>query len=241
MKKNLPTIILLILIVGSSALLVYLFQSFGLGLFLKAIGIFMLLAGIFVFIFFLSIDPGYGWSKTVNFNAHYIAISAAVIICIAGVLLFYLGREIHVSAIQEESQKTRCQKMLDGQVEEVVGRKWYFLSDKQDDDDLSLYLFQRRGETEKYKIIAVDSARDNADQVQEMIVSSAVSKNPVVLKAKGDTCVGIFEENINTSKPDNLPVGSSVEFNVLVKFSKNETSQKNVQKQVQLHSEYCLR
>ncbi len=241
MKKNLPNIILLILLSSSSVLLFYLFKSFGLGMFLKAFGIFMILAGIFVFIFFLSIDPGYGWSKKVNFNSNYLAISAAVIICIAGSLMFFLGKEIQVSTFLEESEKTRCQQMRDGLVGNALGKDWFFLSDKKIESSVTLYLFQKRGEAEKYKVIVVDSPEGNANEVSKVNVSSAYCKNIEVFQAKGDFCAGIFEGDIVTRSPEGVAIGSKVIFNVKLTFNASGSSVVSGQKNIKLQGEYCLR
>ncbi len=245
MKKNLPNIIILLFLSVSSGLLIFLYRSFGLGLFLKSFGIFMLIAGILVFIFFLSIDPGYAWSKTVNFNANYIAISAAVFICIAGSLLFFLGREIHDTTIQKASEMTRCRDLLNGHVGETIGKEWYFLSDRKDEKDLSLYLFQKRGEAEKFKIIAIDSSPGNTERVREIRVNSVYGLSPVVMVAEDGVCSGIFEAEILTHRPENLKVDSKVSFDVLVAYNEKEKRAagggKKIQLNFQLESDFCLR
>ncbi len=233
-KKNLPNIILLVLFVGISCFLVYFYKSFGLGLFLKNKGIFVIIIGMLAFVFFLSIDPGYGWSKKINLTANYITISIAVVVLITGFLLLLLGGNIHENTVEKEIEKARCRNMLSENARDAVDSKWYFLTDKNDDENLALYLFQKKGEIKNFKLIAIESLKGNIGSIKEIQISSAYYKNPVVLQARDGDCTGVFEGNIITRKPEKPEGVSKNSFDVLVVYNEHSTNAKGGKKKYQL-------
>ena len=63
MRKHLPNILLCIVVLANIYFMTRYIRNNGMGMFLSTTGIVFLILGIVIFIFFLSIDPGYGWTK----------------------------------------------------------------------------------------------------------------------------------------------------------------------------------
>jgi len=243
-KKNLPNIILLVLVTGCAGLLIFLYKSFGLGLFLNTLGGCIIVVGVLAFIFFLSIDPGYGWAKNVNFIANYIAISATVVVLLTGVALLFLGRKIHVDAIQNAKDIGRCQELKNKNVADVIGRDWYFLTDRKDNGNLILYLFQKKGEVKNFKVIAIESLKENVRNIREILISSVFYQEPVVVKARGGACAGVFEGDVVTLSSEDAKNKSNTSFDVLVAYGEDGEKAGQERKKFQLdfasENEYCF-
>lgn len=244
MKKNLPNIVLLILFAVFAGFLVFLYKGFGLGVFVKALGIVMFSAGVLAFLFFLSIDPGYGWSKTVNFNANYITISVSIAVSIVGLVLFLTGRTVHITTIQEQAEAARCRSMVEGNVGDVIDSEWYFLSDRKGDEKLSLYLFQKKGEIKNFKLIVINSSNDVEHKIRDIKVSSAMSEDSVILQARDGACSGIFEGNVMTHMPKTSAGKPITKFDVMVDYVNKGVTKRGKQKEFQLGYEleniYCF-
>ena len=61
---------------------------------MSLVGYIFLVASILSFLFFLSIDPGYGWAESGNLYKNYIVISILVVLFIISVVLIVIGHHV---------------------------------------------------------------------------------------------------------------------------------------------------
>ncbi len=118
MKKSMPTILSFIigctLIAGTGW---YCFH-FGVGKSLSAFGFILLAAAILLFLFFLSIDPGYGWTRSDNFNKNYIVIFITLAIFIIGVALIFIGQHLSKEQVTSLGSVPKYVKNISGKLQE---------------------------------------------------------------------------------------------------------------------------
>ncbi len=94
MKRYLPTILLLIILSTFISCSLVFFLHNGLGKSLSLIGYIFLAASILAFLFFLSIDPGYGWVKSANLHKNHFVVSVFIVLFIVSVGFIVLGRQM---------------------------------------------------------------------------------------------------------------------------------------------------
>jgi len=94
MKRYLPTLLLLIILSTFVSFSLVFFLHNGLGKSLSLIGYIFLAASILAFLFFLSIDPGYGWVKSANLHKNHIVVSIFIALFIVSVGLIVVGRQM---------------------------------------------------------------------------------------------------------------------------------------------------
>ena len=94
MKRYMPTILFLIILLSLSSFSVMFFLQHGLGKSLSLIGYIFLVASILSFLFFLSIDPGYGWTSSVNLYKNYIVIFIFIMLFIVSIVLIFAGHRL---------------------------------------------------------------------------------------------------------------------------------------------------
>ncbi len=104
LKRYMPTILLLIILLSIVSFALIFFLHYGLGKSLSLAGYILLAASILSFLFFLSIDPGYGWIKPSNLYKNYIVISILVTLFILSVILIVVGNRV-----SESQNHTICQ------------------------------------------------------------------------------------------------------------------------------------
>ncbi len=93
-KRYMPTLLLLIVLACAvSFSLLYLFHH-GLGRFLRLAGYVFLATSFLSFLFFLSIDPGYGWISSPDLQKNHMALSIFIILFILSIGLILLGRQM---------------------------------------------------------------------------------------------------------------------------------------------------
>lgn len=226
MRKYLPNLIFLTLLTCIISLFLFLFKRFDLGVTVEALGGVMTAAGLFSFIFFLSIDPGYAWTKSVNFNTNYVIMTVAGIIFIAGVALLSIGNNIHSLAVKEKDENIRCRSMVSGKVENVAGKDWYKLHDSRILGKLSAYLFRKRGGNEKYKVVVVNSARNQAPSIQQVMVSSKFIAQPIIIKEREGVCASVFEHDLKLDRMRLKQEGKedSIGFDLMVTYHETESA-----------------
>lgn len=89
-----PTILLLIILLSLLSFSLVFFLQYGLGKSLSLVGYIFLVASILSFLFFLSIDPGYGWATSGNLYKNYIVISVFIVLFIISVVLIVVGHRV---------------------------------------------------------------------------------------------------------------------------------------------------
>lgn len=94
MKRYMPTILFLIILLSLLSFSLVFFLQHGLGKSLSLVGYIFLVASILSFLFFLSIDPGYGWATSVNLYKNYIVISVLVVLFIISIVLIVVGHQV---------------------------------------------------------------------------------------------------------------------------------------------------
>ena len=94
MKRYMPTILLLIILLSLLSFSLVFFLQYGLGKSLSLVGYIFLVASILSFLFFLSIDPGYGWTASGNIYKNHIVISIFVVLFIVSVVLIVVGHRV---------------------------------------------------------------------------------------------------------------------------------------------------
>ena len=94
MKRYMPTILLLIILLSLLSFSLVFFLQYGLGKSLSLVGYIFLVASILSFLFFLSIDPGYGWAISGNLYKNHIVMSVFIVLFIVSVVLIVVGHRV---------------------------------------------------------------------------------------------------------------------------------------------------
>ncbi len=97
MKRYLPTLLLLIFLLTFISFSVAFFLHNGLGKSLCLLGYILLAASILSFLFFLSIDPGYGWVKSVNLHKNHRFVFLFILLFITSIGIIVLGLQLSAS------------------------------------------------------------------------------------------------------------------------------------------------
>lgn len=192
---------------------------YGLGAFLSTAGIVFSLISILVFIFFLSIDPGYGWSKSKNLHKNYIMISGSISVCVIGVILFVIGQRLNAIETQANKTRQRCQDIRNGKTAEVLKEDWYKLRDEKIFEGVRVSLFQKKDDEAQYKIIAAVSAETNAMSLRKILISSQAMATPIALVDEDLLCPEVFEKNIVIPSHGGQERVEQIKFDVLVRYT----------------------
>lgn len=217
MRKHLPNILLLIIILANMVFLGLFISSYGLGVFLTTTGTVFLVLGIIIFIFFLSIDPGYGWIRSIEFTKNYIFIFSSMAVCMAGVVLIVIGSHVHELQERAFNQVMRCQDLLTGNVAKVLEEDWYSLRDQQRHAAVSVYLFQKKSNRNDYKIIAVMKNCNSGQSIKDLVISSESIPHPMTVSEKKSSCPGVVEKDISIKFGRNRGMEQQVQFDLLVR------------------------
>ena len=222
MRKKLPNILLAIVVLVNIFFMGTYIRNNSLGLFLSTTGIVLLILGVIIFIFFLSIDPGYGWTKSIDLTKNYIMIFTSMAVSIVGVVLIITGQhmnELHVLSI---SEKERCQDIMGGKIAEVMKRDWYTLRDRLSQDKLDLYLFQKKSDRNNYKIIATIRDANISQTINNMAITSDSIPNTLYAVANNSKCPGVLEKNISIDFDKHQQTAGTVKFNLAVTVSESD-------------------
>lgn len=203
---------------GFVALTVLFLRHYGIGGSLNTLGIIFTIGSVLIFVFFLSIDPGYGWVKSTNYTTSYIVISISVLICIVGVILMALGSGIHEGRLRVIAEENRCKSFQEGNVVRVMADDWFYLSDKKQLNDIDVYFFRKRGDVSLFRILAVvDQGKVN--MVSELEVYSELLAKPVNITSAECLCPGVFEREFCISNSKKEQLSGNAQFTVTAKGS----------------------
>ncbi len=216
MKKQMPNILLVIIVLVNLLFMSMYVGNNGLGRFISTTGIVFLAIGIVVFIFFLSIDPGYGWVQSIDLRKNYILIFTSLAICMAGVVLIVIGQHRHELHLETMAEMERCQGLQAGNVAEVLKKDWYSLRDRQNHGALSVYLFQKKSNRNNYKIIASVNSQNSTQELDSLTVSSEVIPQPLTLDWQECACPGVFEKDVSVDFERNQQPDEQVQVDLLL-------------------------
>ena len=195
----------------------------GLGMFLSTTGIIFLVLGIIIFIFFLSIDPGYGWTKTIDLSKNYIMIFASMAIGITGVVLIVIGQQINEMYMQTLNEAKRCRQLLSGNAEEVLKQDWYTLCDQMNEDFFEVYLFQKKSNRNNYKIAVIKKSMESARTVKNLIITSELIPQLIMVNNDDSACSGVLEKDISINFKRNQQHNGNVRFDLLLTITDEAT------------------
>ena len=236
MKKHMPNILLLIVVLANVFFISRYIQNNSLGMFFNVTGIVFLILGIFIFIFFLSIDPGYGWTKSIDLTKNYIMIFTSLSVSIAGIVLIVTGQHINEIHVKSISDSKKCQQLLSGNAEKVLIKNWYRLRDQDNKDSLIVYLFQKKSDRNNYKIIATLNNTSTPQTVSNLTISSAAIPQPITINMKNSSCPGVVEKNISIDFDKHQKLNEQIQFDVLVTISGNSVDEEPGTKQEKIMS-----
>ena len=106
MKRYMPTLLFLLIVLGCASFFVLFFLKNGLGGSLSLIGYILLAASILSFLFFLSIDPGYGWVKSTNLHKNHRLVLLFIVLFIVSVSFIVLGQMMGASQVRPVDANT---------------------------------------------------------------------------------------------------------------------------------------
>jgi len=214
-----PNILLLVVVlVGIFAVSLYI-QHYGLGMFFRTTGIVFLVLGVIIFIFFLSIDPGYGWAKSLDLTKNYILIFTSLAVCVAGVVLIVIGQHVNKLHVQSMSENKRCQQLITGNVQEILEKEWCCLRDQKNQPPLSVYLFQKKTDRNNYKIIATLNPTGSTEILRSLTISSKSIPQPITVDRKDSVCPGVFEKNISIGFYRHHDRNEEIRFDLLLRVA----------------------
>ncbi len=191
----------------------------GLGMFFTITGTIFLVMGIVIFIFFLSIDPGYGWTKSIDLTKNYIMIFTSMAVCIAGVVLIVTGQHVNELHAQSVNEEKRCQELIAGNSEKVLKEDWYSLRDQKNMGLLTVYLFQKKSNRNNYKIVATLNQTGTTQTVRNLTISSESIPQAITVDSKDSVCSGVFEENISIDFVRHQKLNEQVQFDLSITIS----------------------
>ncbi len=216
MKKHLPNILLLTVILTNIFFMGSYIKNNGIGLFLSTTGIVFLILGVIIFIYFLSIDPGYGWSKSIDLTKNYIMIFTSMAVGMTGIVFIVSGQHMNDLHIQKTNSQIRCKELLAGNVEEILKKDWFSLRDQKKAKPLSVYLFQKKSDRNNYKIIATKSDQSTIRFKTNLVISSNLISNPIVVEENNSVCQGVLEKDISIDFEKHQKLNEFVQFNITV-------------------------
>ena len=221
MKKHMPNILLIIVVLANVFFISQYILKNSLGMFFNVTGIVFLILGIFIFIFFLSIDPGYGWTKSIDLTKNYIMIFTSLSVSIAGIVLIVTGQhinEIHVKSINDSK---RCEQLLNGNAEKILIKSWYTLQDQDNKGSLNVYLFQKKSNRNNYKIIATLNDSGTTQNIHDLTISSVALPLPIIINTKDSVCPGVIEKDISIDFDKHQKLSEQIQFSILMTISGN--------------------
>lgn len=186
----------------------------GLGLFFNTTGIIFLILGVIIFIFFLSIDPGYGWTRNIDLTKNYIMIFTSLAVSIVGIVFIVTGQHINELHVQDQDKKSRCKELIAGNAENVMKKDWYSLRDRKEQGPLNVYLFQKKSNRNNYKIIATINEPNLPLVTGDLTISSELIPQPITIAGKDSVCTGIFEKDINIDFNRHQQLREQVKFDL---------------------------
>ena len=227
MKKHIPNILLVIVVLANVFFISQYIRNNDLGLFFNVTGIIFLILGIFIFIFFLSIDPGYGWTKSIDLTKNYIMIFTSLSLSIVGIVLIVTGQHIHEIHVKSISDSKRCQQLLNGNAEKILIKNWYTLQDHNNKDSLNIYLFQKKSNRNNYKIIATLNDTGTIQNIHGLTISSVALPQPIIINTKDSACPGVIEKDISINFDNHQKLDEQVQFRILLTIYGNLTDEQS--------------
>lgn len=225
MKKHLPNILLLIVVLANLFFIGSYVRNNGLGLFFSTTGIVFLVLGVFIFIFFLSIDPGYGWTKSIDLTKNYIMIFVSMAVSITGIVFIVTGQHINELQVQAENKQIRCQELIAGNAAEVLKKDWFSLRDQKKQDPLKVYLFQKKSDRNNYKIIATINNQNFPKVIRNLTISSRALPQPITVEENDTRCPGVFEKEISIDFDKHQKLKELVQFDLTVTISDSSVTE----------------
>ncbi len=221
MKKQMPNILLVIIVLVNLLFMSMYVGNNGLGRFISTTGVVFLAIGVVVFIFFLSIDPGYGWVKSIDLRKNYILIFTSLAICMVGAVLIVIGQHRHELHLETLAEVKRCQGLQAGNVAEVLKKDWYSLRDRQIHGALTVYLFQKKSNRNNYKIVASVNSEKSTQELDSLTISSETIPQPLSLDWQECVCPGVFEKDVSIDFERNQQLNQQVQFDLLMTMSED--------------------
>lgn len=215
MNKYLPNLLLVLVVSANIFFMGRYIRNNGLGMFLSTTGMVFLVLGLVIFIFFLSIDPGYGWSKTIDLTKNYIMIFTSMAIGIAGVVLIVVGQQMNELHVQSLNNDKRCRQLISGNAAEILKKDWYRLRNQKSRAGISVYLFQKKSDRNSYKIIGTIDDAKSSPAIKDLTITSMFIEQPIVANKNDSTCPGVFEKNISINLDRNQELNEQVQFDLV--------------------------
>lgn len=216
MRKHLPNFLLLIFVLTNIFFMALYIRNNGLGLFLRTTGIVLVVLGVIIFIFFLSIDPGYGWIRSIDFTRNYIMIFSSMAVCILGAVFIVTGQHLNELYRTALNMEKRCQQLIAGKATEVLQRDWYSLRDSHALENIHVYLFQKKSDRNDFRIIAtVDQERTN-NIIRDIVISSQAMPRQIAVDSRDSICPGVYEKDIFIAYEELQNSGGNVRFDLLL-------------------------
>jgi hypothetical protein len=205
-------------------------------MFFSTTGIVLLVLGIIIFIFFLSIDPGYGWTKSIDLTKNYIMIFTSMAVGMAGVVLIISGQHMNDLHVESIKANMRCQELVSGNVAKVLKKDWYSLRDQKSKKSLRVYLLQKKSDRNDYKIIATFNDAESKQVVQNFTITSYSIPQPITVDRDNLSCPGVFEKNISINFDIHQKLNEQIQFDLLITITEDtvpETDRAGGEKTVQ--------
>jgi len=204
----------MMLSLGFLALAVLFLRHYGLGGSLNTLGIIFTIGSILIFVFFLSIDPGYGWARSINYSVSYTVIATSVVICIVGIMLMALGRGMHEGEERKLAASNRCDALRAGEATKVMAEEWFYLASEKNMTDISLYLFRKRGDIAAFKIVVLFEPGELGASVKELVISSPLLEQPIKVMAEECLCPGVYEKDLSVGYANKEQLSIGAQFTV---------------------------
>lgn len=199
----------------------------GLGKFLNTTGIVFLVVGVLIFIYFLSIDPGYGWVKSMDLSKNYIMIFTSMAVGILGIVLIVSGQQIHELRIETLSKKSRCHAIIKGNAKDVLKNDWFRLRDWKEQPPVKTYLFQNKGNRNNYKLVATINNKDSTQTMDKLIISSDALLAPLIVENKQSACPEVIEVDISIDYTRHEELNELVSFSITVVVHEKWTAEED--------------
>jgi len=191
-------------------------------MFFSTTGIVLLVLGIIIFIFFLSIDPGYGWTKSIDLSKNYIMIFTSMAVVMAGVVFIISGQHMNDLHVQSIKAKMRCQELVSGNVAKVLKKDWYSLRDQKRKKPLQVYLLQKKSDRNDYKIIATFNDAESKQIVRNFTITSDSIPQSIAVDKNDSSCPGVFEKNISIDFDIHQKLNEQIQFDLLITVTEDD-------------------
>jgi len=213
-RKHLPNILLLTVVLANLFFMALYIKDNGFGKFLSTTGIILLAMGVIIFIYFLSIDPGYGWIRSIDLRRNYIMIFTSMAVCMFGVVLIVSGQQMDELRTQSIHEAKRCRELIAGNAEEVMRADWYSLKDRQHREPVSVFLFQKKSDRNHYRIIAMIDQPDASRTISSFTITSDSVPIPITVDRKDTRCPDVFEQDISIDFETHQRLNEQVRFDL---------------------------